>query len=306
MSKTKISACIVTYNQEKYISECLQGIVNQKLSYDFEIIIGQDNSTDETHRICLEYSLRYPTLIKYFPRDKNLGMIGNWTKTLEQCTGNYIALCEGDDYWTDPYKLQKQVDFLQANPDYVLSFHKVRILKPDGSLVPDFITNVPDNYETQETLAQLGNYIHTPSVVFRNIIKEYPKEFSLSPIGDYFLYMLLAEHGKLKYLEEEMAVYRYGVGVISKMDNFMIACNNVKMYSCMIGAITNVDVKSILMMRQETIIAQYGKSFELKDVFIIKLPVTLIYVKEKFLELFSNPRKSLNKLKKKFLKMLKI
>ena len=100
-------------------------------------------------------------------------------------------MCEGDDYWTDPYKLQKQVDFLEANPDYVLNFHKVKILKPDGLLVDDFITKVPDNYETQETLARLGNYIHTPSVVFRNLIIELPKEFSLSPIGDYFLYMLL-------------------------------------------------------------------------------------------------------------------
>ena len=305
MSKTKISACIVTYNQQKFIRECLQGVVNQKLSYDFEIVIGQDNSTDETHNICLEYSTRYPNLIKYFPRDKNLGMIGNWTKTLEQCTGNYIAMCEGDDYWTDPYKLQKQVDFLEANPDYVLNFHKVKILKPDGLLVDDFITKVPDNYETQETLARLGNYIHTPSVVFRNLIIELPKEFSLSPIGDYFLYMLLSERGKIKYIEDEMAVYRYGVGVISTMNNFMIASNNVKMYSCMISCIKDVDVKSILMKRQEMIISQYGKSFELKDSIILKLPKILIYVKDKSLELIYNPKRALMKIKNKVLKKIK-
>lgn len=306
--KTKVSVCMITYGHESFIEQAISGVLMQQGAFELELILSNDCSPDTTDVVIQNIVQNHPKAfcITYFNHKENLGMMTNFIVAMSQCNGNYIALCDGDDYWTDPHKLQKQIDFLEANPDYVLSFHKVKILKPDGSLVPDFITNVPENYETQETLAQLGNYIHTPSVVFRNIIKEYPKEFSLSPIGDYFLYMLLAEHGKLKYLEVEMAVYRYGVGVISKMDNFMIACNNVKMYSCMIGAITNVDVKSILMMRQETIIAQYGKSFELKDVFIIKLPVTLIYVKEKFLELFSNPRKSLNKLKKKFLKMLKI
>lgn len=250
MSKTKISACIVTYNQQNFIRECLQGVVNQKLSYDFEIIIGQDNSTDETHKICLEYSILYPNLIKYFPRDKNLGMIGNWTKTLEQCTGNYIAMCEGDDYWTDPYKLQKQVDFLEANPEYILSFHKVKILKPDGSLVPDFITKVPENYETQETLARLGNYIHTPSVVFRNVLKEFPKEFSLSPIGDFFLYMLLAEHGKLNYFEEEMAVYRYGVGIHSTNSQIKMAKANFKLFTLLLSYSKNEVINKILLERQ--------------------------------------------------------
>ncbi len=304
----KVSVCMITYGHEKFIEQAINGVLMQHGDFDLELILSNDCSPDTTDVVIQNILQNHPkaSCITYFNHKENLGMMPNFIFALEQCSGSYVALCEGDDYWTDPYKLQKQVDFLEANPDYVLSFHKVKILKFDGSIVPDFITNVPGNYETQETLARLGNYIHTPSVVFRNIIKKFPKEFLLSPIGDYFLYMLLTEHGKLKYLVDEMAVYRYGVGVISKMNNFMIACNNVKMYSCMIGAIHDVDVKSILMMRQETIIAQYGKSFELNDVFIIKLPVTLIYFKEKFLELFSNPRKSLNKLKNKFLKMLKM
>lgn len=303
-----VSVVMITYGHEKYIRKAIEGVLMQEGDFDLELVIANDCSPDNTDVVVQDVLSHHSNAhwIRYVRHEKNIGMMPNFIFALQQAKGKYVALCEGDDHWTDPYKLQKQVDFLEAHPDYVLSFHKVKILKPSGELVDDFITNVPENYETQETLAQLGNYIHTPSVVFRNVIKEYPREFSLSPIGDYFLYMLLAEHGKLKYLEEEMAVYRYAVGIISKMDNFMIACNNVKMYSCMIGAIKSVDVRSILMMRQETIIEQYGKSFELKDVFIIKLPVTLIYVKERFLELFSNPRKGLNKLKKKFLKMLKI
>lgn len=221
--KKKVSCHVITYNHINYISQCIEGILMQKTDFEFEIIIGDDLSTDGTREILENYAIQNPSLIKLNLRtERGLGIPGkeNFVSTLQMCKGEYITLCDGDDYWTDPYKLQKQVDFLEANPDYVLSFHKVKILKPDGSLVPDFITKVPENYETQETLARLGNYIHTPSVVFRNIIKELPKEFLLSPIGDFYLYMLLTEHGKIKYLEDEMAVYRDGVGIWSAQSNY--------------------------------------------------------------------------------------
>jgi glycosyltransferase involved in cell wall biosynthesis len=250
MKEIKISVSLITYNQEKYIRKCLEGILNQIVDYDFEVLVGQDFSTDGTHEICLEYANKYPNLIRYYPRENNLGMNRNWIQTLSQCKGQYIAICEGDDYWTDPYKLQKQVDFLEANPEYVLCFHKVKILKPDGFLVDDFITKVPEHYETIETLARLGNYIHTPSVVFRNIIKEFPKEFIFSPIGDYFIYMLLAEHGKLKYLKDEMAVYRDGVGIWSTHSNYSRNLKTANTHSLIVSALSNNEfIKNILKDR---------------------------------------------------------
>ena len=148
-------------------------------------------------------------------------------------------------------------------------------------------------------MARLGNYIHTPSVVFRNVIKEFPYEFSLTPIGDYFLYILLSDHGKLKYFEEEMAVYRYGVGVISKMDNFKIAYNNIIMYSCLIGVINDINLKIIFMKRQEEALSLYKSTFEIKDSFIIKIPFFLIYLKNRIEEFIFNPRKSLRRIKNK-------
>lgn len=291
--KPKVSVCMITYGHEKFIDQAINGVLMHECDFEVELVIANDCSPDNSDSVIQRILQNHPkaSIINYFKHEKNLGMIPNFIFALQQCNGKFIALCDGDDYWNDPYKLQKQVDFLEANPDYVLSFHKVKILKPDGSLVPDFITKVPGNYETHETLARLGNYIHTPSVVFRNIIKEFPKEFSLSPIGDYFLYMLLAEHGKLKYLEDEMAVYRYGVGVISKMNNFMIACNNVKMYSCMIGTIKDLDVKSILMKRQEMIIEQYGNSFEVKTIDNYKFSEIINYIKKKILKIIFNPKK---------------
>jgi glycosyltransferase involved in cell wall biosynthesis len=215
---TKVSACIITYNQESFIAKCIEGALIQNLSDDYEIIIGDDCSSDNTSLICQTYASRYPELITYIRREVNLGMIGNWTETISHCKGKYIALCEGDDYWTDPYKLQKQVEFLEANPDYVLCFHSVKYLQPDGSIVDDYVIKVPENYQTKETLAEKGNYIHTPSVMFKNIITSFPDEFYLSPVGDFFLYILLAQHGKIGKLEDMMAIYRHQTGIWSTLD----------------------------------------------------------------------------------------
>jgi glycosyltransferase involved in cell wall biosynthesis len=304
MNNVIVSACIITYNQEDYIRECLEGAVSQLVSFDYEIVIGDDCSTDNTFAICQEFALKYPKIVRLFPRKKNLGMIGNWIKTIEDSKGKYIALCEGDDYWTDPMKLQKQVDFLEANPEYVLCFHQVSILKTDGSIVDDFVTKVPNSYESIETLARLGNYIHTPSVVFRNVIKEFPFEFELSPIGDYFLYMMLAEHGKLKYLDENMAVYRYNVGVISKMSGLDIANNNVTMYSCMLSYLRNENAKLIILDKQITVVTNHYKSIELdyKNAFIsrhfifMKIKTSIIF--------FKDPKKILRKIKNKLSKLI--
>ena len=270
MNKPKISACLITFNHENFIRECLEGAISQIGDFDYEIIIGDDCSSDNTKQICLEYSTKYPNLIKYTKRNNNLGMIGNWIATISECTGNYIALCEGDDYWTDPYKLQKQVDFLEANPDYVLSFHKIKILKPNGELVEDFITKVPENYETQETLARLGNYIHTPSVVFRNVIKEFPPEFSLSPIGDYFLYMLLSEYGKLKYFEEEMAVYREGVGIWSAKTDYYRNLKTAQTHALIVSAMSKFPLTTkILNVRISNFIERFKNEISLSDLSLL-------------------------------------
>lgn len=111
--------------------------------------------------------------------------------------------------------MQKQVDFLEANPDHVLCFHPVKILETDGRIVEDYITKVPENYETIETMAEKGNYIHTPSVVFRNIIEKWPEELFVSPIGDFYIYMILGQQGKYVMLKDEMAVYRHQTGIWS-------------------------------------------------------------------------------------------
>lgn len=263
----KVSCHIITYNQIDYISKCIDSVLMQKTNFSIEIIIGDDNSTDGTRELLLEYANEYPDLIKLNLRElRGTGLPGkqNFLTTLEMCSGEYIAMLEGDDYWTDPFKLQKQVDFLEANPDYVLCFHQVTILKPDGTIVEDFITKVPENYETIETLARFGNYIHTPSVVYRNIIPTLPFEFEVTPIGDYFIYMMLAEHGKVKYMKEKMATYRFGVGVFSPNDYILRLKQWIDCVVLIFSNCKNEEVKKILYEKYQASIIEMHE-FALKQ-----------------------------------------
>lgn len=210
-----LTICTTSYNQEKFIAQTLEGFVKQRTDFEFEAIVADDCSTDGTAKIVAGYAEKYPGIIKPVLRDKNIGMTANFSNVLSKATGKYVAICEGDDYWVDPLKLQKQVDFLEANPEYAICFHPVKVLMTDAKLVDDFIT--PGASETTDIyeLAK-GNYIHTPSVVFRNnpdVVRDF---VSLkSPLGDYALHMLNAQHGKIKKLPDVMAVYRHGVGLWS-------------------------------------------------------------------------------------------
>ncbi|WP_281231890.1 glycosyltransferase family 2 protein [Flavobacterium gelatinilyticum] len=304
-----VSVNMITYKHEPYIKQAIEGVLMQQTNFDYELIIADDCSPDATQDIINDIIKKHPrgNKIKYFRHKENIGMQENGIFAFNQCSGKYMALCEGDDYWTDPLKLQKQVDFLEANPDYVLCFHPINILKKDGEIVDDFITKIPENYEILETLAKHGNYIHTPSVVFRKVITNLPFEFRLTPIGDYFLYIILAEFGKIKYLEDKMAVYRFDVGVISKMSSIDIANNNVKMYSCIIGYLKNENIKKIILDKQIKVVTEHYKMIEssckemveldYKDAFVSR---HFVFIKIKTLLLYyKNPKMFFNRIKRK-------
>ncbi len=134
-AKPTVSVCVQTYQHVNYIKDCLDGILMQKTSFRFEILLGDDESTDGTREICREYAEKYPEKIRFFlhSRENNIQVNGNPTGrfnflyNLYSSNGKYIAICEGDDYWTDPLKLQKQVDFLEKFPGYSLCFTRFRI-----------------------------------------------------------------------------------------------------------------------------------------------------------------------------------
>jgi glycosyltransferase involved in cell wall biosynthesis len=208
-NKLKLSVCTITYNHEKYIHETIKSIINQKTDFDFELIIGEDFSSDNTKMICLEYAEKYPKLIKLMNSEKNIGVVPNFIRTIKSCSGKYIALCEGDDYWTDPFKLQKQVDFLDANPNYVCCFHNTEEITEGGS-IPSFLY-CDKNQKTINTINDLAyrNFIPTCSVVFRNrLFDEFPDWFMNMSIGDWILHIFNAQYGKIYYMPEIMGVHR--------------------------------------------------------------------------------------------------
>lgn len=212
-----------TYNQEPFIRECLEGFVKQNTNFKFVAIVHDDASSDKTADIIREYEKKYPEIIKPIYETENQyskhdGSLARIMDSAIAATGaKYVAMCEGDDYWTDSYKLQKQVDFLEKNEDYVLCFHRCRVLDQKTGT---FHTESVRDMQGESTILDIaeGNYIHTPSVVYRVIYQVIEDRKNMPPdmpVGDYVLWMILAQYGKIWKFDDEMSVYRAGVGVWS-------------------------------------------------------------------------------------------
>ena len=205
----KVSICMITYGHQDYIEQAINSVLNQKTNFDIELIVANDNSPDNTNEIVQRIITSHPkgNTIIYLNNNINLGIMPNFAQALKKCSGKYLALCEGDDYWINEMKLQKQVDFLENNIDFAICFHKVNV-EIKGIISNDSITSKSANITTIYDLAK-GNFMHTCSVVYRNyLFAEFPNYFTQSPIGDYYLHMLNARFGKIYFFEENMANYR--------------------------------------------------------------------------------------------------
>ncbi len=239
--KPLVSVRLMVYNNEPYIREAVESILMQKTEFRVEIVVGDDFSTDNTLKIIRSYEdtekiniriLDRPVGGEYWRKrkSKNASVRTNFIDIVENCHGKYVALLDGDDYWTDPLKLQKQVDFMEANPEYAICFHEVQIFNQQRkSLEEDTITKRVLPTTESIDLAQ-GNYIHTPSVLFRNDFN-IPNWFSKSPLGDWTLYMLAATNGKVYKIEDTMAVYRqHEESIWSKKSNEYRISNTLKSF----------------------------------------------------------------------------
>jgi glycosyltransferase involved in cell wall biosynthesis len=235
----KVSVCITTYNHGKYIAQAIDSVLMQRTNFDYEIIIGEDDSTDNTRAIVKEYKNRYPDKIRLFLNDrKNVIYINgkptgrmNLANNLRHASGEYIALLDGDDYWSDPFKLQKQVDLLDRDPACSMCYHNVMVCyedEPDRSH-PFYDANpkrrnthpIPQPISTLEDLLA-GNYIHTPSVMFRrcSIHRNLPDWFFTLDRGDWPLHILNSHEGHICYINEVMACYRVHQGGVFSTKSF--------------------------------------------------------------------------------------
>ncbi len=200
---------MIAYNQEDFIAEAIESILNQKTDFPVEIVIGDDNSKDKTGEICQSYAARFPEKIKYQRRDPNLGMMPNFIKTLGECGGKYIAVCEGDDFWTDETKLQRQFDFMEAHPDASLCCHNHSIFA-NGEMI-HVNEDISGDVEILETRDYMRNpFFHTSSYFFRRDAQPapYPDWYRDVLAGDHFLVLFLSLKGKIGYLNRRMSVFR--------------------------------------------------------------------------------------------------
>lgn len=205
-----VSICTICYNQEKYIDECIRNVVGQQFDGCFEYIIGDDCSTDQTHKICEEWQERYPDLIRLLPNTKNLGMMANFFRVLGAAQGKYIAFCEGDDYWCDPKKLQKQVDYLEAHPECGLVYTQVQHYIQRQHRF-DILWGGAEETSLESLLD--SNSIPTPTVLFRRELwatycSEIKPDEQNWQMGDYPLWLYIANRSKIHFMDQVTAIYR--------------------------------------------------------------------------------------------------
>jgi glycosyltransferase involved in cell wall biosynthesis len=206
---------MLAYNHQAYIQQAIDGVLMQQTNFDLELIISNDHSSDHTNEVICRYIKSHPKpeTIKYFSQEKNLGMQSNFIFALKECKGKYIALCEGDDYWTDPLKLQKQVDYISSHADCNLVFTGVQLLEDaTNRLKENWATITRDTYRFKDLIER--NVFTTCTVLFRNPndnkgIDNWLKNFK---IGDYPLYLFLLRSGYAYYLKDITAVYRQHSG----------------------------------------------------------------------------------------------
>lgn len=203
----KVSVWMSAYNHQDYIEQCLDSVLNQKTNFEFDIVLGEDCSADRTREIVIDYKKKYPDKFKLYLPEKNIGMMAMDLATWRMCTGEYVALLNGDDYWTDENKLQTQVDFLESNPDAVMCFHKAKVMNETTGDSFESVFLESGNILPMESLLRGYSPIMTGTVMYRNVL-EIPEWFADLHCGDMPTFLLLAQKGNIKYIDRMMSVYR--------------------------------------------------------------------------------------------------
>lgn len=217
----KLSVRVITYNHVRFVRDALDSILMQKVSFPFEIVVGDDGSSDGTREILLAYQRSHPRIIRLLLAERNMGGRHNFVRTFEACRGKYIALLDGDDYWTAPDKLEQQVSFLERHADYAICFHDALCVEEDGSRPAcRFVgPSIPEDLSLADIL--VGDVMPPSSgVVLRSLTGKLPAWFQDVPAGDWPLYILSAKHGRIRYLRQVSSVYRRHAGGLTRKWNY--------------------------------------------------------------------------------------
>lgn len=229
-----VAVWMVTYNHEAYIAQAIEGVLMQQTNFAVQLFIGDDASTDATTSICKAYQEKHPEKITLLQHPENIGSIQNAKSVYEACLNSgakYMAMCEGDDYWTNTQKLQKQVDLLEAHPQYSLCFHDAWLLMNKSGTMHEYAAYPQDTYDTVAVLIK-GAFIPTLSIVCRVEGLNFPNWFSRTSIGDIAFVLMNSLQGDIILLREKMGVYRKhekGVSVEMEANQIQLSLESVKL-----------------------------------------------------------------------------
>jgi glycosyltransferase involved in cell wall biosynthesis len=208
-----VSVCMIAYNVEPYIAEAIDGVLSQQTDFPVELVIGEDCSTDRTREIAQAYADKYPERIRLLPSDVNRGIAGNAFRTWQYCRGKYIAVCDSDDIWTDPFKLKHQVSFLENNPEYGAVYSDVEVISNEGTIMEDPVQDKSrERYAAGKVFFPLmkGNFINNSTAVFRrDLIADYEVDQDRNYYThDYLLWLHVSMHSKIHFINTRTAKYR--------------------------------------------------------------------------------------------------
>lgn len=270
-----VSICCVTYNHQQFIAQAIDGFLMQKTTFPLEIIICDDASTDGTTEIIKEYEKRYPDLIRGVYQTQNQyskGLLPYPNFAWPLAKGKYIALCEGDDFWTDEYKLQKQVDFLEVNPDYIACAHESIIRYDESYRKEDMkcsIAKLPYSQNkkviTDYTFQEVLNTVlfQSSTLVFRNVASEIPHFIRFNVLWDVALFHYLGAKGKIHFLTETMSIYRkHQKSLTVFSDDFLNYKTYILNYIDVLEQIDRALNKEFTKLIQKNIVDRYFELYE--------------------------------------------
>lgn len=294
----KASICMITYNQSNVLGKAIEGVLIQDVDFDYELIITNDGSPDDTDSVVQNFIDSHPkgNKIRYFNHKKNIGANLNFIFALEKCNGKFIAICEGDDYWTDNLKLKKQVDFLEKNPDYGLIHSDCNLFYEEtGTMIPNgnsdlkYLSRIKqENIPT--SLITFRYRIRTATALFSNeLFQQFKEEYFREAVGfkmmDIPLWIELALRAKVRYMNEVTTVYRINMGSLSnvksreKQTYFYLSMYDMRLFYINKYNIGSSLLKNNIKIRYRLILQKYNCVVENKG----KLKYVLLKILEKII-----------------------
>lgn len=240
MQEPKVSVMIITYNHGQFLAQSIKSVLEQKTNFPFVINIIEDCSTDNTQDIARQFKQDFPDKINLFLNKKNIGSKvtqKNFTRGFKTLKGQYIAILEGDDYWNDENKLQKQVDFLDANPSFSACSHNtIKFYQDQKIRNHKFLYHGKKDIHTIEDVIYLHSMMHTSSLIYRNVFNGIPPTQFINPYScDIFILIAHAQFGPIKYFDDDMAMYRSHSGGMfsgmSPLQGWMFNINGLRRYN---------------------------------------------------------------------------